>query len=220
MRKSLLFLLCLALLCPCGASAAEPKKYVALTFDGGPSEGSLRALLAGLAVRNARATFFLCGNSLEQNPELAQKFLEQGHEIGIQSYFGKDLTGLSRRDIAAEIADTRALLPQRCPVRLLRPPGGRCSDGTGQVAKALGLSIADWALEPEDRPGRGIPDRVQDGDVIRIRDLSADSINEALALVDLLQTCGFTFVTVSELARIRAVPLRPGQHYRSFPPEM
>lgn len=219
MRRFLLFFLCLILLCPCGASAAEPGKYVALTFDGGPSDGSVRALLAGLAVRNARATFFLCGRSLEQNPELAAKLLEQGHEIGIQSYFGRDFAALSRRDIAGEIRNTQALLPEKCSVRLLRPPGGRCSDGTGQVAKALGLSIADWALEPGDGMGRGIPDRVQDGDILRIRDLSAASISGALKIVDQLQNRGFTFVTVSELARIRSIALRPGQHYRHFPPE-
>lgn len=226
MRRFLLFFLCLILLCPCAASAAEPGKYVALTFDGGPSEVSIRALLAGLAVRDARATFFLCGKQLEQNPELAEKILEKGHEIGIQSYWGNDFSSLSRRDIAAEVADTRALLPERCPVRLLRPPGGRCSDGTNQVAKALGLSIADWALEPgasalrdNSAVARGILEQVQDGDVIRIRDLSDSSVSAALNLVDLLQSRGFTVVTVSQLAQIRAIPLRPGQHYSRFPPQ-
>lgn len=219
MRKSILLLLCLVLLCPCAASAAEPGKYVALTFDDGPSGNYTRALLAGLAVRNARATFFLCGSSLEQNPQLAEKILAQGHEIGIQGYWGNDFTALSRRDIAGEIADTRALLPKKCPVRLMRPPGGCCSDGTNQVAEAMGLAIIDWSLEPGDGMGRGIPDRVQDGDILRIRDLSAASVSETLNIVDLLQNRGFTFVTVSELARIRSIPLRPGQHYRYFPPE-
>ena len=224
MRRFLLFFLCLVFLCPCGASAAEKPKYIALTFDGGPAEDHVRALLAGLAVRDARATFFLCGKQLEQNPELAEKILAQGHEIGIQSYWGNDFSGLSRRAIAAEISDTRALLPQRCPVRLLRPPGGRGSDGTNQVAKALGLAVADWALEPGDSAlwdnsavGRGILDQVRDGDVIRIRDLSASSVSTALNLVSLLQKRGFTVVTMSELAQLRAVPLRPGQHYSSFP---
>lgn len=219
MRRFLLFFLCLPLLFPCAASGAERKKYVALTFDSSPGESQTRALLAGLDVREVRATFFLCGIQLEQNPELAAKLLEQGHEIGIQSYFGRDFAGRSRRDIAAEISDTRSLLPQRCPVRLLRPPGGQCSDGTNQVAKAMGFSVADWALEPGDGMGRGIPDRVRDGDILRFRDLSAASVSQALKTVDQLQNQGFTFVTVSELAKIRGVLLRPGTHYRSFPPE-
>lgn len=219
MRRFLLFFLCLILLCPCAASGAEQAKYVALTFDGTPGESQTRALLAGLDVRDARATFFLCGSLLGQNPELAAKLLEQGHEIGIQSYFGRDFAGLSRRDIAAEISDTKALLPQRCTVRLLRPPGGRCSDGANQVAKAMGFAVADWSLEPEHRMGQGIADRVRDGDILRFRDLSDSSVREALKIVDQLQDLGFTFVTVSELAKIRSIPLRPGQHYRSFPPE-
>lgn len=226
MRKSILLLLCLVLLYPCTASGAEQKKYVALTFDGTPGENQTRALLAGLAVRNARATFFLCGSQLEQNPVLAEKILAQDHEIGIQSYFGQAFDGLSRRDIAGEISSTRALLPKKCPVRLLRPPGGRCSDGTNQVANALGLAVADWALEPGDGAirdnsavTRSILEQIQDGDVIRIRDLSPASVNAALNLVDLLQNRGFTVVTLSELAQIRATPLRPGQHYSRFPPE-
>lgn len=226
MRRLLLFFLCLILLCPCGASAAEEPKYIALTFDGGSTDGSVRALLAGLAVRNARATFFLCGKQLEKNPELAEKILAQGHEIGIQSFFSNDFSGMSRRDIAAEVTDTRALLPEKCPVRLLRPPGGCCSDGTNQVAQAMDLAIIDWSLDPkawaaQDAAaiGRTILDRVQDGDIIAIRDMSEASVRAALNLVDLLQNQGFTFVTVSELAQIRAVPLRPGQHYSRFPPK-
>lgn len=226
MCRFFLVFLCLILLCPCGASAAEEPKYIALTFDGGSTDGSARALLAGLAVRNARATFFLCGKQLEKNPELAEKILVQGHEIGIQSFFSNDFSDLSRRDIAAEVADTRALLPEKCPVRLLRPPGGCCSDGTNQVAQAMGLAIIDWSLDPKDWAaqdaaaiGRTILARVQDGDVILMHDMSDSSVRAALNLVDLLQKRGFTFVTVSELARIRTVPLRPGQHYSRFPPE-
>lgn len=226
MRKSILLLLCLVLLYPCTASGAEQKKYAALTFDGTPGESQTRALLAGLAVRDARATFFLCGQQLEQNPEMADTILSQGHEIGIQSFFSNDFSGLSRRDIAGEISNTRALLPEKCPVRLLRPPGDRCSDGTNQVAGALGLAILDWSQDPKDWAsqdaaaiGRTILDRVQDGDVIWMHDMSESSVRAALNIVDLLQKRGFTFVTVSELARIRAVPLRPGQHYSRFPPE-
>ena len=82
MRK-ICFFLCLALLLPLHASAAEQPKYIALTFDDGPSGLQTRALLAGLAVRNARATFFLCGYRAEQYPELTEKIWKDGHEIGI-----------------------------------------------------------------------------------------------------------------------------------------
>lgn len=226
MRKILIGLLCLGLLCPCGASAAEKPKYLALTFDDGPSGIHTRSLLAGLAVRNARATFFLCGYRLEQYPGMADQILEGGHEIGIHGYTHQNMAPMSRRTIAREISDTKALLPAKCTVRLLRPPGGCCSDGVCQVAGAMGLAIAGWSLDPKDwatqdaaAVGRTILDRVQDGDIILMHDMTASSVNAALNIVDLLQQRGFTFVTVSELARLREMPLIPGATYRKLPPE-
>ena len=222
MRK-ICFLLCLILLLPFQASAAEQPKYIALTFDDGPSGLYTRALLAGLAVRQAKATFFLCGYRAEQYPELTEKIWQEGHEIGIHGYSHKNMAPMSRRDIAAEIADTKALLPDRCPVRLLRPPGGCCSDGVHQVAGAMGLAVIGWSVDPRDWAvrdtavvSRSIVDQVQDGDIILMHDTSESSVNAALNIVDILTERGYVFVTVSELARLREVRLIPGADYRKF----
>ena len=224
MRKFLLLLLCLALLCPVAASAAEGPKYLALTFDDGPSGRFTRRLLEGLQARDARATFFLCGYRLEQYPGLAEQITAQGHEIGIHGYSHKDMSTMSRRDIAQEITATRELLPSGCQVRFLRPPGGCCSDAVDQVAEAMGLSILSWSLDPKDwalrdasAVSRSILDRVRDGDVILLHDMSDASVNAALNVIDILQKRGFTFVTVSELVRLRGARLQPGTCYRCFP---
>lgn len=225
MRK-LCLLLCLLLVLPLGASAHEQPKYIALTFDDGPSGLHTRALLAGLAVRQAKATFFLCGYRAEQYPELTEQIWQEGHEIGIHGYSHKNMAPMSRRDIAAEISDTKALLPGKCPVRLLRPPGGCCSDAVDQVAGAMGLAVIGWSVDPRDwatqdtaAVGRSVLDRVQDGDIILMHDTSASSVSAALNIVDILSRRGFTFVTVSELARLREVRLIPGGNYRKFPPD-
>ena len=222
MRKICL-LLCLALVLPLGASAAEQPKYIALTFDDGPSGLYTRALLAGLAVRQARATFFLCGYRAEQYPELTEQIWREGHEIGIHGYSHKNMVPMSRRDIAAEISSTRALLPEKCPVRLLRPPGGCCSDGVNQVAGAMGLAVISWSVDPRDwatqdtaAVGRSVLDQVRDGDIILMHDSSHSSVSAALNIVDILQQRGFVFVTVSELARLRDTRLIPGGNYRKF----
>lgn len=224
MRK-LCLLLCLLLVLPLEASAHEQPKYIALTFDDGPSGLHTRALLAGLAVRQAKATFFLCGYRAEQYPELTEQIWQEGHEIGIHGYSHKNMAPMSRRDIAAEISDTKALLPGKCPVRLLRPPGGCCSDAVDQVAGAMGLAVIGWSVDPRDwatqdtaAVGRSVLDRVQDGDIILMHDTSASSVSAALNIVDILSRRGFTFVTVSELARLREVRLIPGGNYRKFPP--
>ena len=121
MRRMVCLLLCIGFLAlPVRAEAAAP--YVALTFDDGPSGRFTRQLLDGLHQRNVKATFFLCGYRIRQYPQETQRILREGHEIGCHGFSHKNMQNMSRRDIAGEIADMQALLPQDCAVRFLRPP--------------------------------------------------------------------------------------------------
>lgn len=56
MRRFLAALALCALLCP-AAHAEAPQKYIALTFDDGPSGRCTERLLDGLAAREVHATF-------------------------------------------------------------------------------------------------------------------------------------------------------------------
>ena len=223
MRKIMIPVLCALLLCP-RASAGEVPKYVALTFDDGPSGRFTQRLLEGLEARNARATFFLCGYRLAQYPDLAEQILAGGHEIGLHGYSHRDLDTMSRRDIAEELSGTQALLPKNCRPRFLRPPQGRCSQPVCQVAQATGLSLLHWSVDPRDWAQkdsaaicRSIVRQVRDGDVILMHDMSDASVDAALNAVDLLQKEGFRFVTASELARLHRWRIDPGKCYTSFP---
>ena len=57
--------------------AVSASRYVALTFDDGPSGKYTRALLDGLYDRGAKATFLLCGYRIKDYPEIAQRILEE-----------------------------------------------------------------------------------------------------------------------------------------------
>ena len=101
-------------------------KYVALTFDDGPSGKYTRALLDGLYDRGAKATFLLCGYRIKDYPDITRRIFDEGHEIGLHGYSHKNMLNLSRRDIAQELMDTEALLPEGCHPAFFRPPG--CED--------------------------------------------------------------------------------------------
>lgn len=214
MKKAFLLLALLLSLSP-KAGAAE--KYAAVTFDGAPSGAAAEQLLEALEQRGAKVTFFLWGSRLAQQPDLAGQILAGRHEIGIQGFSREDMRQMSRRTIARELMDTQALLPQRCHVRFFRPPDGLLSDGVVQVAKARGLAIALWSVDPRDRGGQGIR-HTSDGDVVVMHDLSESSIRSAIRMIDRLRAQGFRFVTLSELARLHKVRIRSGQIYRCFPP--
>ena len=223
MRRIAALLLCLSLV-PLPVRAAEGK-YVALTFDDGPSGKYTRQLLDGLYDRGAKATFLLCGYRIKDYPDIAQRIFDEGHEIGIHGYSHKSMKAMSRRDIAAELADTQALLPQGCRVKFVRPPGGFCTDALRQVAEVRNLAILSWSVDPRDWEIRdaaaieaAVLKTIQDGDIVLLHDMSSSSVKAALDIADALMAEGFELVTVSELARLRCIAPKPGQICKSFPP--
>ncbi len=222
-RRFFTAVLCLLLiLLPARAAGAE--KYVALTFDDGPSGRFTRTLLKGLRERDVQATFFLCGYRMEQYPELTEQIFQEGHEIGCHGYSHGDMRSMSRREVAQELEKMRALLPEGCRVTFLRPPGGGSSDAVEQVAGVQNMSILSWSVDPRDWATRDtwavereVIRKVKDGDVILLHDMSDSSVRAALHIVDDLRSRGFIFVTASRLAQLRGIRLRPGEVYAAFP---
>ncbi|MEO9476390.1 MAG: polysaccharide deacetylase family protein [Cyclobacteriaceae bacterium] len=58
------------------------QKTIYLTFDDGPTAIVTDYVLDQLDQFNARATFFLIGQNVQQHPELAQKLITAGHQVG------------------------------------------------------------------------------------------------------------------------------------------
>ena len=225
MRRILLFLLCLNLLI-LPVEAMDADKYVALTFDDGPSGRFTQQLLDGLQERRVKATFLLCGYRMEEFPEITQRIFSEGHEIGYHGFTHSNMKEMSRRAIAQELIDSQKLLPEDCEPVFLRPPGGCCSDGVRQVAEVRLLSILGWSVDPRDWATtdtisieRSVMKNIRDGDIVLLHDMSSSSVMAALDIIDSLQKDGFRFVTVSQLAKIRGVRMKPGVTYNSFPPE-
>lgn len=222
MRRIAALLLCLCLV-PLRAEAAPETKYVALTFDDGPSGRYTRHLLEGLWERDVKATFLLCGYRIAQFPELTREIYAQGHEIGHHGYSHASMKTMSRRDIARELQETEALLPAGCQPAFFRPPGGEVTDAVTQVATARQLAVLRWSVDPRDwatgdavAVESAVLEKVRDGDIILLHDMTDSSVRAALEIIDRLKNQGFRFVTVSELARLRDVRILPGKTYTCF----
>ena len=223
MRRILAVILCVSLLILPVQGAGE-EKYVALTFDDGPSGRYTQRLLEGLEKEQVRATFLLCGYRMEQFPELTQAIYDRGHEIGFHGFTHDNMAVMSRRQIAQELQKSETLLPEGCKPVFLRPPGGAMDDGVYQVAQVRRLSLLSWSVDPKDWAVKDAPlviqrvvRTVKDGDIVLMHDMSDSSVTAALEIVSRLKKQGYQFLTVSELAELRGVRLKPGETYRSFP---
>ena len=74
----------------------------------------------------------------------------------------------------------------------------------------------DWASEDALLIQNTVVRTVRDGDVILLHDMSASSVEAALAIVDELIDQGFTFVTASQLAKQKGTKIVPGRVYLRF----
>lgn len=224
MRRLLTLILCLGFLA-LPAQAAAGEKYVALTFDDGPSGRFTRKLLDGLQEREVQVTFLLCGYRMEQYPDITQRMVDEGHEIGYHGYSHKSMKNMSRRDIAQELSDSQALLPRGYVPQFFRPPEGCCTDAVRQVAEARNLAILNWSVDPQDWAThstaaieKAVLGHIHDGDIVVLHDMSDSSVQAALDIVDVLLEQGYALVTVGEMARLRGVSVRGGKTYTKFPP--
>ena len=222
MRLTLLVLLCIMMLA-LPISAEKETKYVALTFDDGPSGRFTRRLLEGLEERDVKATFFLCGYRLADYKSLAKKIYDQGHEIGLHGYSHENLGKMTASQIRKELRDTATLLPEGCECTLLRPPGGASGQALGQVCREMDLAIINWSVDPRDWANHdaavveaAVIGQVQNGDIILLHDMCDCSVDAAFGIIDKLSAEGFQFVTVSELARIQGQCIEPGKIYTRF----
>ncbi|MDC0769601.1 bifunctional polysaccharide deacetylase/glycosyltransferase family 2 protein [Streptomyces sp. HD] len=139
-------------------SSAMPARTVALTYDGGPDPYWTPRLLDLLRRHHAHATFFLYGAQAARHPELVRRILDEGHEIGSNTYTGADLGSSSRVRTAMELTLTQQTLAGTAGIRtdLLRMPLTTQVDTLcgAEWAAARRAAADGYVLVAADRPDR------------------------------------------------------------------
>jgi peptidoglycan/xylan/chitin deacetylase (PgdA/CDA1 family) len=183
--------------------------FIAMTFDDGPSPGNTTRLLDILKQRNIKVTFFMIGPNVVAHPEIAQRVLAEGHEIGNHSWTHPQLSKLSDQRVTEEITKTQEAIKNACGFTptLLRPPYGAITKRQREwIENQFGLSVILWSVDPLDwkRPGASvITQRIligaQSGAIILSHDIHQQTVDAMPATLDALLAKGFKFVTVSQL---------------------
>lgn len=190
---------------------ATQAKLVALSFDDGPTRAGVDAMLPILARHDTRATFFLVGRHLEQEPGQARRLLAAGHELGNHSYSHQRMWGLFAGGYEAEIRRTDALLRREgAAPRFFRPPYGKRLTGLPIAVERTGYRTIMWSFEDPltETDPRAYADQVlaqvEPGAVIVMHVMyrSGQAARDALPLIlDGLKARGYRAVTVGELLR-------------------
>ena len=190
---------------PVISKTAGTPKYIALTFDDGPSWKYTPILLDGLKERGVHATFFLMGKNIEGEEDIVKRMSEEGHLIGNHSYEHIQLTKAGAKAVCEAVEHTQKQIEAITGKRpeYIRPPYGdwneELEEEIGMTPVLWSLDSLDWKLKDTGKIIRQVLKDVKDGDIILLHDIFPSSVEAALELIDILQKEGYVFVTADEL---------------------
>lgn len=196
------------------------QKVVALTFDDGPSDATAE-ILAILAERQAKGTFYLIGMNIEAYPQQARDLVAAGMELGNHTYTHPRMIGKSQAVIASEVTSTNELIRAAGYEGdiTFRPPFGKKLIGLPWYLRQSGIKTIMWDVEPDTYAETEADDQrraamlteytlanVRPGSIVLMHPFWGYGTADRLALgqiIDGLQAQGYELVTVSELLELQ-----------------
>lgn len=188
------------------------QKQIALTFDiswGEERPGPILDVLEKYNL-NGKATFFLSSPWSADHPEIVQRIVNQGYEIGSHGHKHVNYSKLTDEEIKNQILKADEILTEIIgkEPNLIRTPNGDFDNRVLEIADKLGYTVIQWDTDSRDWMNPGVDEivnrvvnNVHPGDIILMH--ASDSCKqtaEALPIIiTKLREQGYEFVTVSQL---------------------
>ena len=192
----------------------KTKKFVALTFDDGPSKLTTPSILNVLKMYQIKATFFMLGQQADKNSNLVEQVIYAGHEIGNHSYSHPVLTKQSNALVHYELNKTQQILLKFSEnIHWFRPPYGLSNAKVREYASEMGLYTVLWSVDSKDwkhssrenLKARVLKD-VKSGSVILFHDTKLLTVKALPDIIETLKLEGYEFVTMTEwLIRVQKI---------------
>lgn len=135
-----------------GLEFVSATSVAVLTFDDGPDPQDTPPVLDALAAAGAKATFFVLGKHVEEQPDLIREMATEGHEIALHGMEHRrhDLLSAAEaeRELAAGIAAIEGATGRR--PAWYRPPFGASSPTLAELCRELHLGLAYWSSWGQD----------------------------------------------------------------------
>lgn len=189
------------------------QKFVAITFDDGPTEFTNK-VLSQLKKKEHKATFFCVGSNIEQHPEIFKNIIADGHLIGNHTYSHAKNTGFKKTpEIVEELNQTDELIKQYTGEKphYFRPPFGVTNPSIMRAIRKTKHTVVGWnirsldtVLEDEEKILHRIKRQVKPGSIILLHDTSEKSIRVLEQLLLYLNENNYRSLTVDELISLKS----------------
>lgn len=198
-------------------SVETDKKVIALTFDISWGDKRTEPILKILEEKGVKkATFFLSSPWSQQHPEIVQKIVKGGWEIGSHGHKHMNYSKLSDEEIRTQITTADTILKQATgqTPNLIRLPNGDFDKRVLRIANELNYKVIQWDTDSLDWMNKGVDNiinrvltKAHPGDIVLMHASdTCTQTHEALpTIIDQLRAKGYEFVTVGELLKQTSV---------------
>lgn len=205
-------------------------KKLVLTFDDGPHAEYTAQILDILKTTNTPASFFVVGARIMENPDLLNRILDEGHEIGGHTFSHPRMDQISKSRSALEHGLTSKIIAGYAgrSTALYREPfmrtGGPVDpkrvaplaevQARGEIIAGMDILAKDWNGETAEEIVQDVFDRLEtgEGNVILLHD-GGDNRSETVRAVPILikelRARGYEFTTLADLLGTTPQALMP-----------
>ena len=191
-------------------NGSRDRRQVALTFHGAGDPGMATAVLEIAERRGVHVTVMAVGSWLDQQPQMAQRVLVGGHELGNHTQNHQNITAMSPDQARAEIARCAERLQQLTGSigRWFRPSAAQyASPMVREQARQVGYEhVLSFDVDPRDYNDptsdvlqRRLLNAVRPGSVVALHMGHQCTIDGLTGILDGLGRAGLTPVTASQL---------------------
>lgn len=191
----------------------DGKKYVALTFDDGPSQYTGK-ILDILKEKGVHATFYNLGQNAESNAALSKRVVDEGHEMASHTNQHMNLPNEDRDSLRNEITSAADRIEQASgyrPQMIRAPYGAFTTVEWGRAADLISCNVLwnidtlDWKRPGADAITQAVLSNAYNGAIVLMHDGGGDRTQDIEALpgiIDGLKDAGYKLVTVKELMKL------------------
>ena len=195
-------------------------KYIAFTFDDGPSNYTSE-LLKSLELNDSSATFFMLGNKMKHYKETVLEIYNSNSEVGMHSYSHKNLTLISNDDIRKEINSTEIIYNEitNDKIKYLRPPYGSYNDNIIKLPYTLilwNIDTKDWLYKDSTKIYNNIIKNACDGCIVLMHDTSIETIEAVKKTIPVLNELGYNVVSIDNLINAKKYDISNNQAIRKI----
>jgi polysaccharide deacetylase family sporulation protein PdaB len=184
------------------------EQQVAISFDAAWGADKTEEIISLLKEYNADATFFLVGFWVEDYPEMTQKIVDAGFEIGTHSNTHKNLAKLNKEQVKEELLTSKTIIENATNknVTLFRAPFGAYNNTVIEEARNLGLTTIQWDVDSLDwknlsasQIAMRVVNGVKPGSIVLFHNNATNIVDGLRLVLDRLTNKGYKITSIGNL---------------------